>query len=127
SYIRTSGERGSFYHEKVRNQMLRYLQTRKPKDLNEAHVRLAEYFIKEQERLGLKEKAAYKSESWRKSEYERIYHLISSQPDKNIFEAVNAFLHAFRWQWGVADEVIEACQQIEKEKNISAIRDIVTT
>src|SRR3989304_3961532 len=44
SYIRTSTVRGWFYHEKVRELMLRYLRNTKPGDLTSVHARLAGFF-----------------------------------------------------------------------------------
>ena len=40
-FVRTNAERGWFYHEKVRELMLRHLRHTTPKDLEDAHSRLA--------------------------------------------------------------------------------------
>jgi hypothetical protein len=45
SYIRTSTERGCFYHEKVRELMLRHLRYTTPGDLTATHARLV-YFTR---------------------------------------------------------------------------------
>src|SRR5262249_24150733 len=44
SYIRSNTERGLFYHEKLRELMLRHLRNTTPKLLADAHARLAEFF-----------------------------------------------------------------------------------
>ena len=74
--------------------------------------------------LGLNEQDAYKSETWRKLEYERVYHVVSANPDRNRAEAVNAFLTAFRWRWGFAREIANVCQQIGLEKGPGSTRDL---
>ena len=96
----------AFYHEKVRELMLRHLRNTTPSDLAATHARLVELLSKRHKaQLDLAEKAAYDSETWRKLECERVYHAVSEQPDRNIAAiAVNAFLHAFRWRWGFAEQ-----------------------
>ncbi|MGH9759807.1 MAG: hypothetical protein ACREAC_03080, partial [Blastocatellia bacterium] len=121
SFLRRDTERGWCYHEKVRGLMLRHLQGVSPKELRDAHARLAEYFRSEQVSLGLEEEEGYESELWRKWEYERVYHIINLQPDKNAHEAINACLHAFRWKWQVVAGIIKACQQVGHEQASSAI------
>jgi hypothetical protein len=115
SYIRTSTERGWFYHEKVRELMLRHLRNTTPGDLAATHTRLVEFFGKAQEQLGLAHKAAYGSETWRELEQERVFHAVSEQPDRNIGVLVNAFLHAFHWRWGFAEKIAKAGRQASHE------------
>ena len=127
SYIRTSTERGWFYHEKVRELMLRYLQHTAPSDLAATHARLKEFFEKAQEQLHLAEKAAYDSETWCDAEAERLYHATNEQPDRNIVIAVNAFFHAFRWGWGFAEQIVQVCRQVSQETKLHATQEISVT
>jgi tetratricopeptide (TPR) repeat protein len=115
SYIRTSKARGWFYHEKVRELMLRYLRNTRPGDLTAAHSRLAHFFETEQNQLMLYDKAAYNSESWCTLEIERVYHLLCEQPNRNITQVINAFLRAFRWRWRFAENIVLASKQSAHE------------
>ncbi|MGH9753614.1 MAG: tetratricopeptide repeat protein [Blastocatellia bacterium] len=126
SFIRRDNERGWFYHEKVRELMLRHLRNTTPKDLDETHARLAQFFAGEQAKLGFEDEEVYDSETWRKSECERVYHIVSAQPDRNIGEGVNAFLHAFRRRWGFAEEIAKCCRQCGREKGSQTIRDLAS-
>ena len=53
SYVRTDSERGWFYHEKVRDLMIRYLKNTSPSELLLAHQKLAEFFALENSKLNL--------------------------------------------------------------------------
>jgi tetratricopeptide (TPR) repeat protein len=127
SYIRTNRERGWFYHEKVRELMLRHLCNTTPTDLAAAHTRLAEFFAASQKGLDLQGKAAYDNEAWRKSECERVYHLVSAQPDRNVSVAINAFLHAFRWRRGFSESIAQIGQQVGLETGSKTIQDVAIT
>ncbi|MFZ1599716.1 MAG: tetratricopeptide repeat protein, partial [Anaerolineae bacterium] len=118
SYIRTSTERGCFYHERVRELMLRHLRQTTPGDLTAAHQRLAVFFADSQAQLDVTDKAAYDSESWRRLEKERVYHAVSVQPDRDITVGVNAFLHAFRWRWRFAENLSQVCRQVGEETRL---------
>ncbi len=125
SYIRSNTELGWFYHEKVRELMLRHLKNTFPSVLADAHTRLGDYYANQQAELKLEGKDAYDSETWRKLECERVYHLISSQPDQNQNEAVNAFLqafHAFPRRWAFAKEIAKVSLQSGREKGSQTIR-----
>ena len=115
SYIRTNTTRGWFYHEKVRELMLRHVHNTRPNDLAAAHARLAGLFQRLQNELGLEDEAAYSSESWRKLEVERGYHLVSERPEANLCQVINGFLRAFRWRWGLGEGIAQACQQAGNE------------
>jgi tetratricopeptide (TPR) repeat protein len=122
SYNRTSKERGCFYHERVRELMLRYLRTTTPDDLKETHKRLAEYFATKQAGMNLEGKEAYKSEEWRALERERVYHTVGAHPDRDMIAGINAFLHAMRWKWRFAEEIAEACKQAGEETGSQAAK-----
>lgn len=65
SFVRTSSTRGMFYHERVRELMLRHLRQTRPSNLAEAHDRLAQFFATRQTAMGLEGYFAYDSEAWR--------------------------------------------------------------
>jgi tetratricopeptide (TPR) repeat protein len=115
SYIRTSTERGWFYHEKVRELMLRHSRNTTPGDLTATHTRLAEFFAAAQMDLHLEHETAYDSETWCRLEQERVYHSVSTQPDRNISVAINACLHASRWRPAATRSIAQACQQVGHE------------
>ena len=115
SYIRSSAERGCFYHEKVRDLMLRHLRNTSPSGLEATHTRLAEFFAAAQQQLGLADKVAYESDAWRRYEEERVYHAVSVRPDAALAVAVNAFLTAFRWHWSWSDHIAASCRQVAHE------------
>src|SRR5262249_50623932 len=127
SFVRRNTEIGWFYHERVRELMLRHLRQTTPKDLDETHTRLADFFAAEQARLNLTDKAAYDSESWQNYECERVYHIVSAQPDRHQHEAVNAFLHAFHWRWGFADRIAHSLRQCGREKDSKSARGLAST
>jgi tetratricopeptide (TPR) repeat protein len=112
SYIRTSKIRGWFYHEKVRELMLRYLHNTISAELEATHRRLVKYFEEKQEQL----KSVQSSEIWHSFEVERVYHLLSEQPVSNIGMAVNAFLSTTPSNCNVGDSIPLACQQVGREK-----------
>ncbi len=124
SFVRRNAEDGWFYHEKVRELMLRHLRNTTPKDADEAHARLADYFAKTQADLKLENREAYDSETWRQCECERVYHALNAQPDRNSGAVVNAFFLAFRWRWGFSERLAECCQQCGREKGSQTIRDL---
>jgi tetratricopeptide (TPR) repeat protein len=99
----------------VRELILRYWQNTTPAELTSAHIHLTEFFVNEQERLGLSEADAYDSEMWCSLECERVYQAIINQSDRNISIAVNAFLHAFHLRWGFAESIVKVCQEIVQE------------
>jgi tetratricopeptide (TPR) repeat protein len=121
SYIRTTTVRGRFYHDRVRELMLRYMQGTTPADLITAHVRLAQFFMAEQDKLGISGKAAFESESWCRLETERIYHLLSAQPEQNLTLAVETFLHALRWRWHRVRPIVDACRQVAREMHLATV------
>jgi tetratricopeptide (TPR) repeat protein len=127
SFVRRNPERGYGYHEKVRELMLRHLRDTAPKDLDDAHSRLTVFFTDAQMKLKLEGRAAYESETWRRLECERIYHIVSEQPDRNIPELVNAYLHAFRWRPGFADEIAHHCRRIGQESGLQSIKRLAGT
>src|SRR5262249_13148692 len=86
----------------------------------------AEFFSSLQADLKLEEEAAYESEAWRKYECERVYHIVSTQPDRNKSEAINAFFHAFRWRWGFAAEITQAFLQSSHERGSQANRELAS-
>jgi energy-coupling factor transporter ATP-binding protein EcfA2 len=97
SYIRTNSERCWFYHEKVRELMVRYLRHTEPKQLSSIHQKVAAYFQTRQTNLNLQTKDAYENDSWQRLEIERIYSLVAEEPGKHLSDITNAFLYALRW------------------------------
>src|SRR5262249_49891510 len=57
---------------------------------------------------------------------ERVYHIVSTQPDRNKSEAINAFFHAFRWRWGFAAEITQAFLQSSHERGSQANRELAS-
>ena len=123
SYIRTSKERGWFYHEKVRELMLRHFRNTNPGDLTAAHKRLAEFYDEQQHHLNLEDKLAYESELWKKFELEKIFHWLCEQPFRRVNEAVNSFLGAFRWQWKFSEKIVHVCEQTASESALVEIKE----
>ncbi|MCI0339186.1 MAG: tetratricopeptide repeat protein, partial [Acidobacteria bacterium] len=127
SFVRRNAENGCFYHERVREFMLRYLRQTIPKDLDETHTRLASFFTSEQANLNLENKAIYGSKSWKNYECERLYHLVSAQPDRYQYEAVDAFLQALQWEKRFADRIARCFQQCGREKESNLIQELAST
>ena len=121
SYIRRTSERGWFYHEKVRELMLRYILKTTPSQLTIAHSKLSEYFGNSQIELQLTQEDRYKNETWCDLEIERVYHLSSTHPEQNIPETLNAFLHAFRWKWQFSEAIARLCVQVASEMGIKRL------
>ena len=115
SYIRTNKIRGWFYHEKVRELMLRYLHNTTPADLEAAHRRLVKYFDEKQRQKYPDEKTARSSEIWHKFEVEKVYHLLSEQPSSNLGRAVNAFLSPMKCNCAFGESIPLVFQQVGRE------------
>lgn len=114
SYIRTSKARGWFYHEKVRELMLRYLHNTIPTDLEAAHRRLVNYFEEKQGQQSSNNETRYNKE-WDRFEVEKIYHLLSEQPIGNLGRAVNAFLSTSKCNCRFEDSIPLAFKQVSRE------------
>ena len=127
SYVRSTGARGYFYHERVRELILRYLRNTVPADLAAAHARLRDFFAGRQKALGLRPEDAYNSETWQRLEQERVFHAVSEEPDQNVGTAANAFLHAFRWRWDFASNIVEASKQAGLEMSSRSVQEFVST
>jgi tetratricopeptide (TPR) repeat protein len=127
SFVRKSLSRGWFYHEKVRELILRYLRNTTPQNLITTHLRLAEYFSNELTILNLKNKSAYESDSWRKLECERMYHLLCSNPEQSQVEVINSFLYSFRWKRDFAEEIAKVCFLCGRETGNQSVIDLANT
>jgi tetratricopeptide (TPR) repeat protein len=123
SFIRTNTQRGWFYHERVRELMLRYLRSATPHDLTATHARLAHYFENQQADTRLAGKAAHDSEVWRRLELERVYHRVCQNQESGSREATNAFLSSFRWRWSFSGTVVSTFQQAAQELRLKALQD----
>jgi tetratricopeptide (TPR) repeat protein len=115
SYVRTDSERGWFYHEKVRDLMIRYLKNTSPSELLLAHQKLAEFFALENSKLNLKDDDAYKNDLWGKTEVEHLYHSVMNEVNHRETRLVNAYLHAFRWHWQYSARIAHLTHQIGHE------------
>ncbi len=107
--------------------MLRYLRSTIPGDLAIAHKQLVDFFEARQNQLGLDGRSGYDSETWRGLEAERVYHLLSEQPTRDIGRAVNTFLRAFHWRWRFSEIVALACQQAGREMASQEARECAQT
>ncbi|MCK6559292.1 AAA family ATPase [candidate division KSB1 bacterium] len=121
SYVRTDNQRGSFYHEKVRELMLRHLRNTSPNEFSTTHERLAKYFTETQTQFDLSGQSAYENDHWRKLECERVYHAVCAQPDRNFSEVASAFLHASRWRWKFSENIARVCLQAGSDAGSSAL------
>ncbi|MDA8388469.1 MAG: tetratricopeptide repeat protein, partial [Nitrospiraceae bacterium] len=126
SYIRTNTKRGWFYHEKVRELMLRYLHNMTPRDLEAAHKRLVIFFEAQQDRLNLNGMSA-SGRAWRRLEVERVYHLLSEQPIGNIGRAVNAFLSTSGSACLFSENIPNACKQVGREVVSREVQECAST
>ena len=126
SFTRRDDARGWYYHEKVRELMLRYKQRSSPSDVAAVHAQLAEYFKSVQASMGLAELEAYASQTWRKYELEREYHALSAAPDSNSVSVLNSALAAFRFRWRFAGEVGAVLVQAADELGQGQLRDVVS-
>lgn len=123
SYVRSDTERGWYYHEKVRELMLRY-------QMHESHIKLsknqkvlAEYYAKIQSDLNLDSVDAYENAQWRRLELERVYHLFSVAPEKNYTNLLNAFLAAFLYRWRLARAIERVAEQVFQENKATSLKD----
>jgi len=123
SYIRTNMIRGWFYHEKVRELMLRYLHNTTPADLEAAHRRLVKYFDEKQKQHLSDKGTTRASETWHRFEVEKVYHLLSEQPNCNLGRAVNAFLSPVRCNCSFEESIPLVFQQVGREIVSQEIRE----
>lgn len=126
SYVRTDSERGWFYHEKVRDLMVRYLKNTSPSELLSAHHKLAEFFEAENSKINLKDADAYKNDLWGKIEIERLYHAVMSEVNQHETRLVNAYLYAFRWRWQYSVRLARLSHQIGHETMSKSIEKLAS-
>jgi tetratricopeptide (TPR) repeat protein len=124
SYIRTSTERGCFYHEKVRELMLRHLRNTVPSQLTQVNLRLTSYYSDLQAQLFLEGIEAYQNVVWRKWELERLYHKLRAEPHKTKVNLVNGFLCALHFRWWYSGEIADCGQQIASEEGNSDLIEL---
>ncbi len=125
-YIRSDSQRGWFYHEKVRELMLRYQKNRSPDELEKKHGLLADHFAKCQAELNLEQRKAYQSPAWRSLELERIYHRASTAPEQSGEDVLNSFLAAFLYHWRFAGEVVRSIQQVAQDGHVAPLETLAT-
>ena len=89
---------GWAYHEVVRAQMLRYKRRESPQDWADLHGRLAAYYEKLRDGLGLEEEAGRKDETWQGYALEALYHRLCQAPQMQLAAALNGFLAALEAQ-----------------------------
>ena len=130
-------EAGWVYHEVVRTQMLRYKHQQSPKGWAELHNRLAEYYERLRDGLGLDEKSAFRDETWQRYTLEAVYHRLCAAAQRHLGEALNGFVAAweasadFARRWAVtlrqagADSGVRAVQEWGERlaKGLEAHRD----
>jgi tetratricopeptide (TPR) repeat protein len=132
SYIRCESERGWFYHEKVRELMLRYQSHEAHSRLSRHHMLLADFFSRLQAGLNLEGKEAYGNKEWRQLELERVYHLLSAHPEKHYVDLLNAFLTSFLYRWPrraivrIAEQVLQESEYTDLKEEIDALGNLVT-
>ena len=124
SYIRTNTKRGWFYHEKIRELMLRYLSNTTPNDLIEAHTKLFNFFNEKQALLNLEGGKALNNNSWCELEIERIYHQLSSNPINNILNAINSFLSAIYWSADFAENILQVIDEVANDTSSKEVFEI---
>ncbi len=122
SYIRCDSERGWFYHEKVRALMLRYQRNLSPRQLDEHHQHLADYFAQQQARMNLPPRKAYENETWRRYEAERFYHAFSVAPEERWPQTAQAFMLAFYHRWRFAARLPDLVRQVLEETRCAALK-----
>jgi tetratricopeptide (TPR) repeat protein len=88
-------EAGWAYHEVVRTQMLRYKRQQSPKGWADLHNRLAEYYERLRDELGLDEKNAPRDETWQGYTLEALYHRLCAAAQRHLAEALNGFVDAW--------------------------------
>jgi tetratricopeptide (TPR) repeat protein len=87
---------GWTYHEVVRGQMLRYKRQESPQGWANLHGRLAGYYEKLRDDLGLEEEAGRKDETWQGYALEALYHCLCQAPQTRLTEALNGFMAALK-------------------------------
>lgn len=127
SYIRSDNERGWFYHERVRELMLRYLNKATPEESVRAHQSLAEYFTARQSTLSLEAEKAYQSDTWRRWEVERVYHAWSASQEPGWSELFRAFMAALLYRRRFAGHLARVAGQVVAELRLRALEDRVAS
>lgn len=111
SYIRTNQERGWYYHEKVRELMLRHQRNLAPGELSENHKKLAQLFTDIQPSLTLN----YEDEKSLRQEAERVYHFFSADPQTHWMQMVHAFLIALHYHSRFAATLVSLAKRVLSE------------
>jgi tetratricopeptide (TPR) repeat protein len=105
---------GWTYHKVVRAQMLLYKQQLSPKGWADIHRRLAEYYEKVCDNLGLKETGP-QNEAWQGYALEALFHHLCQAPQVHLTEALNGFLAAWDAQYAFARRWIRTIYHVGED------------
>jgi len=110
------------YHSVVRDQMLRYQWQKSPKRWTTTHGKLAAYYDKVRQGLGLEAGKEAKDERWRELSLEWLYHELCAAPQAKVGMALNGFLRALKQSSGFAREWAVAMAQAGQEASCETVR-----
>jgi tetratricopeptide (TPR) repeat protein len=113
-------ERGNSwaYHEVVRRRMLHYKRQEFPREWVSLHARLATYYQKLRDGLGLDEEAGRKDETWQRYALAALYHRLCRDPQAQVWSALNGFLAALQAQCSFARRWAEVIEQAGEHSNV---------
>ncbi len=113
---------GWVYHDLVRAQMLRHKRRQSPQEWKHLHTALAEYYEKQRDGLGLKEREELTHPAWQTYALEALYHRLMADPRNYTFAAINAFLRALDAHTALAIRWAETILQAGRDADVRDVR-----
>src|SRR5262249_13656235 len=110
------------FHEVVRTQMLRHKRRESPQDFAELHGRLAQYYERIRDDLGLDEIERWHNSVWQYQTLDVFYHRLCHSPHKFLSKALNGFLEALKGSAAFARRWAEMIQQVGQDIDLVEVQ-----
>jgi len=120
-FVQPRGD-GWAYHEVVRSQMLRHKRRLSPRGWADLHGRLADFWERLRDGLGLAEEAAARDMAWQAYTLEAIYHRLC-QHRRALAAALNGFVTAWDASADFARSLAETIRQAGVDGDVALVRD----
>ncbi|MCA8948395.1 MAG: tetratricopeptide repeat protein, partial [Planctomycetes bacterium] len=119
AFVEDHGTAGWGYSRIVRELMQRHQRRLSPQGFASAHDRLAHYYEKRRDGLGLDPSRGQKDSAWQGFDVEALYHRLCASPRGGRTAAFENFLtaaeHDRRWARSCADALVQAGRDVDYE------------
>jgi tetratricopeptide (TPR) repeat protein len=120
-FVEKRGE-GWTYHDVVRGQMLRYKRQESPQGWADLHGRLAGYYEKLRDDLGLEEESRRKDEIWQRYVLEALYHRLCQVRQAQLAAALNGFIATMEAQYSFSHRWAEIIKEAGKDAAVPSVK-----